>query len=99
GLVAWLLQVRTKGRWGNTQENAMALEALVAYYRKFEATVPDFTAAASLGKTEIATAQFRGRSIEAKSADVPMSTLLTATAPGTDYPLTFEKTGPGTLFY
>jgi hypothetical protein len=28
--------VEAKGRWGNTQENAWALEALVDYYRKFE---------------------------------------------------------------
>src|SRR4029078_6652883 len=42
GLVAWLLKARTNGRWGNTQENALALGALVSYYRRLEATVPDF---------------------------------------------------------
>ena len=49
-IVRWMLQVRDKGRWGNTQENALALEALVAYYRRFEATVPDFSAVVSLGE-------------------------------------------------
>ena len=34
-----------KGRWGNTQENALAMESLVDYYRKYEKEVPDFTAA------------------------------------------------------
>ena len=48
-LVAWLLRVRKDGRWGNTQENALALEALVSYYRRFESTVPNFTAVAKLG--------------------------------------------------
>jgi len=31
-LVSWLLQARKNGTWGNTQENALALEALVSYY-------------------------------------------------------------------
>ena len=50
-IVRWMLQVRDKGRWGNTQENALALEALVGYYRRFEATVPDFSAVVSLGQS------------------------------------------------
>src|SRR5207237_1692212 len=37
GLVRWLLAARRKGRWGNTQENALALEALVDYYKRAEA--------------------------------------------------------------
>ena len=39
-LVRWLVESRQKGRWGNTQENAWALEALVDYYRKFESVSP-----------------------------------------------------------
>ena len=35
GLVRWLLAARRNGRWGNTQENATALESLVGYYKKF----------------------------------------------------------------
>ena len=35
-LVRWLMGAREKGRWGNTQENAWALEALVDYYRKYK---------------------------------------------------------------
>ena len=49
GMVRWLMQVRKKGRWGNTQENAMAMESLVDYYRKYEKEVPDFTAVVTLG--------------------------------------------------
>src|SRR5205085_8009926 len=29
-MVRWLLEARQKGRWGNTQENAHAMEALVS---------------------------------------------------------------------
>src|SRR2546423_2249604 len=54
GMVAWLLQVRKDGRWGNTQENALALESLVSYYRRFEAAAPNFTAVAKLGATQVA---------------------------------------------
>ena len=99
GLVAWLLRARKNGRWGNTQENAMALEALVAYYRKFEATVPDFTATVALGTAPLTTARFQGRSADAKGTDVPMSSILAAAPPGTDQPLTFTRAGQGTLFY
>jgi len=99
GLVAWLLQARTKGRWGNTQENAMALESLVNYYRRFESTTPNFTASAAIGSSELASAQFRGRSTEAKGADLPMARVLAAAPAGTTQPLTFTRTGEGTLFY
>jgi alpha-2-macroglobulin len=99
GLVSWLLRSRKDGRWGNTQENALALEALVAYYRKFESVTPDFTATARLGLTPLATARFQGRSTEARATDVPMATLLASTPAGSGQPLTFTRDGAGTLFY
>ncbi len=99
GMVTWLLQARKDGRWGNTQENAMALESLVAYYRRFESTVPNFTAVANLGTTQIASAQFQGRSAEARGTDVPMSKVLASGPEGSEQPLTFTRTGTGTLFY
>jgi uncharacterized protein YfaS (alpha-2-macroglobulin family) len=98
-MVAWLMQARKNGRWGNTQENAIAMEALVTYYRRFESTVPNFTAVAKMGDTPVATAQFQGRSTDAKTADVPMAKLLTAGPAGTEQALTFTRDGQGTLFY
>src|SRR3954470_22331922 len=98
GLVTWLLRAREDGRWGNTQENALALEALVSYYRRFEAAVPDFTANASLGPSPIASAEFKGRSTEAKATEIPMARLA-AGASGSTQPLTFTREGTGTLFY
>ncbi len=41
-MVRWMMAARKDGRWGNTQENALAMEALVAYYRKFEGVVAGF---------------------------------------------------------
>jgi uncharacterized protein YfaS (alpha-2-macroglobulin family) len=99
GLVTWLLRSREGGRWGNTQENALALEALVAYYRRFESVTPDFTATARLGTTTVATARFQGRSTQARAADVPMTKLLAAAPGDAGQPLTFTREGAGTLFY
>jgi uncharacterized protein YfaS (alpha-2-macroglobulin family) len=98
-LVAWLMQARRKGRWGNTQENAMAMEALVAYYRAYEAATPSFTAVAKLGGTEIASVAFQGRSTQAKTTELPMPKLLATGAAGSEQPLTFTRNGTGTLFY
>ena len=98
-LVTWLLQARQRGRWGNTQENALALESLVWYYKRFESTVPNFTAVATLGATAIADARFEGRTTTATSAELPMSRLLETGPSGAEQPLTFTRTGSGTLFY
>jgi uncharacterized protein YfaS (alpha-2-macroglobulin family) len=99
GLVNWLLRVRQDGRWGNTQENALALEALVAYYRRFETVTPDFTASVRLGTAELAAGRFQGRSTEARATDIPMSRLAAAAPAGSEQPLTFTRNGTGTLYY
>jgi uncharacterized protein YfaS (alpha-2-macroglobulin family) len=99
-LVAWLLRARDKdGRWNNTQENAIALEALVSYYRRFESTVPDFTASVKIGTVQIASAAFKGRSTTAHTTDVPMTNLQTSASAGREQPLTLSRIGSGTLFY
>jgi hypothetical protein len=97
--VRWLLNARKNGRWGNTQENAIAMEALVAYYKKYESQVPDFRAVVKLASDEIARETFQGRSAEATTRDVPMATLAAKAAPGTERELSFSREGTGTLFY
>ncbi|HEX5107051.1 MAG TPA: MG2 domain-containing protein [Vicinamibacterales bacterium] len=98
-MVRWMMAARKDGRWGNTQENALAMEALVAYYRKYEPVVPDFRAVVSLGARELAREEFRGRSTESSTTRVPMAQVLAAGAAGTEIPLTFTRDGEGTLFY
>jgi alpha-2-macroglobulin len=98
-LVRWLMTARKDGRWGNTQENAYAMESLVAYYRKYESAVPDFSAAATLGDAEIAREQFTGRSTGSTAKELTMAQVLGAGAPGTSKPLAFSRAGTGTLFY
>ena len=95
-LVRWLMAAREEGRWGNTQENAWAMESLVAYYRKFERETPDFSAVVSLGVEELARTEFRGRSTQPVVREIPLSRL--AAAAGTR-PLEVSKQGTGTLFY
>ncbi len=97
-LARWLLAVRKHGRWDDTQENGVALEALVDYYRKYEAEAPDFRAAVTLGGRALDAGDFRGRSTEARKKDVPMREL-GATATDRPLDLVFRKEGAGTLFY
>src|SRR5262249_38205847 len=61
GLVRWLMAARKNGRWGNTQENAWAMQALVNYYRKYERVTPDFTATVRLDAQELVRDTFKGR--------------------------------------
>jgi uncharacterized protein YfaS (alpha-2-macroglobulin family) len=99
GLVRWMMAVRKNGRWGNTQENAYAMESLVNYYRKYESVVPDFGAVVTLGARELAREEFRGRSAEAATTNVPLALVLAAGKPGTAVPMNFAREGNGTLFY
>jgi alpha-2-macroglobulin len=96
-IVRWLMAARKNGRWGNTQENAIAMQALVNYYRKYEAQSPNFTATVRLGTEDLVRATFKGRSTEATIKDVPMTTLAKAGAAPRD--LTLRRDGDGTLFY
>ena len=99
-IVRWMMAARKNGRWGNTQENAHAMESLVAYYRRYEPTVPDFTGVALLGERVVAREQFKGRSTQAASHDIPMTRdARDGVRPGSRAPLTFTRDGAGTLFY
>ncbi|HEY0142975.1 MAG TPA: alpha-2-macroglobulin family protein [Thermoanaerobaculia bacterium] len=99
-MVRWLMQVRKDGRWGNTQENAWAMSALVDYYRKYESEVPDYAAVVTLGAEELAREPFRGRSTVAKTRDFTMQQVLAKGSAGQQIPLVFTREGAaGTLFY
>ena len=98
-MVRWLLAARKNGRWDNTQDNATALESLVAYYRAFEADAPDMTATVALGSATIGTASFRGRSTVAQSVTLAMPDLLRAISAGTTGDLDLSRAGTGRLYY
>jgi alpha-2-macroglobulin len=98
-IVRWMMAARKDGRWGNTQENALAMEALVAYYRKFEAAPPDFRAVVALGGEDVARQEFKGRTTVSSVTQLPMSKVLAQGPAGSMRPLTFSREGTGTLFY
>jgi uncharacterized protein YfaS (alpha-2-macroglobulin family) len=98
-MVRWLLKVREKGRWGNTQENAQGMEALVDYYRALEKEVPDFSAVVVLSGRTLAKRSFARRSAEAAESSVPMKEILRKGRPGEPLDLEFSKSGAGRLFY
>jgi hypothetical protein len=72
------------------------MESLVDYYKKYEATVPDFIGTVNWGGETIATETFKGRTTEATSKEFSMADLLRR--PGTSS-IVFQRDGVGTLFY
>jgi hypothetical protein len=98
-MARWLLAARKDGRWGNTQENGVALEALVDYYKKSEAEAPDFRGVVSLGGETLARPEFHGRSALAQATDMPMKQLAGKGTAGRRLELGFRREGTGTLFY
>jgi uncharacterized protein YfaS (alpha-2-macroglobulin family) len=98
GLVRWLIASRKNGRWGNTQENAIAMQALVNYYRKYESETPNFTASIRLGTEDLLRETFKGRSATATVKDVPMAQLARMPASSATE-LTVRRDGDGTAFY
>ncbi len=58
-VVNGLLAHRTKGRWGNTQENVFVLLTLDRYFNTYESQTPDFVARIWLGDTYAGSNEFR----------------------------------------
>jgi hypothetical protein len=91
-MVRWLMNARKNGRWNDTQENAWTLEALVDFYRKYEAETPDFVANVTLGTDTLVRETFKGRTTEAKKFEMPIERVKSGT-------LAFTRDGAGTLYY
>ncbi|MCR5661324.1 MAG: hypothetical protein K6G50_04225, partial [bacterium] len=93
-LVRGLLNHRTKGRWGSTQENVFILMALDRYFNVYENIEPDFVARLWLGDNYAGEHKYKGRSADYHETFVPMKDLSTT---GSD--LLISKDGPGRLYY
>ena len=99
-VVNGLLAHRTKGRWGNTQENVFVLLALDRYFNTYEAQTPDFVARFWLGNTYAGSNEFRGRTTDLYETLIPMNYVLSETsAGGGTQDLILSKDGPGRLYY
>ena len=95
-LVRGLLAHRTKGHWGSTQENVFILLALDKYFNAFEKVTPNFVTRVWLGNTYAGEESFKGRSIESKVLNIPMSYL---TEQGGTSNLLIDRQGDGRLYY
>ena len=74
-LVSGLLADRKRGRWLNTQENVFILLALDRYFQAFEKATPDFIARSWVGDRFAGEHRFRGRSVDRRHVEIPMSVL------------------------
>jgi uncharacterized protein YfaS (alpha-2-macroglobulin family) len=97
-VVNGLLAHKTKGRWGNTQENVFVLLTLDRYFNTYEWQTPDFVARIWLGNTYAGGNEFRGRTTDLYETLIPMNYVLNETASGTS-DLILGKEGPGRLYY
>ncbi len=95
-LVRGLLDNRTKGAWSNTQENVFILLALDKYFKAFEKVTPDFVTRIWLGNTYAGDEAFKGRSIDSKLLNIPMSYLVDQ---GGTSNLILDRQGAGRLYY
>lgn len=98
-VVNGLLAHRTRGRWGNTQENVFVLLALDRYFRTYENQTPDFVARLWLGQTYAGQSEFRGRTTEQHEIQIPMDFLLSQNTSGGIQDLILSKEGSGRLYY
>jgi len=99
-VVNGLLAHRTKGRWGNTQENVFVLLALDRYFNTYETETPDFVARLWLGDTYVGSNEFVGRTTERHETLIPMTYVLSETSSGGGtQDLIISKEGQGRLYY
>ncbi len=95
-IARYLTDVRKGGAYRNTQEAAYALMGLAELVRVKERTAPGFAARVSLGDKELASAEFRKRTLEVVSKKVPIAELPSS---GKQLPLSFKVDGTGSLYY
>ena len=98
-LVRWLLAARQNGRWGNTQENATALEALVGYYKTFEAEIAEHDRDASPRADADRHGDVPRRSSTAQSVRLAMPDLLRQVAAGAEARARDQPRRHGPLYY
>jgi hypothetical protein len=99
-VVNGLLAHRTKGRWGNTQENVFVLLALDRYFSVFESQTPEFVARIWLADTYVGSHEYVGRTTERHETTIPMAYLADEAAGASPVQdLVLAKEGPGRLYY
>ena len=95
-MARYLLNNSKKGYWDSTHTTAAVLNALFKYIKVNEKEVPDFTATVMLGKNQLLSHDFKGRTSEKAEKNLPITDLMNLTGPTE---LVFNKLGDGRLYY
>ena len=99
-----LLSSLRRGSWGNTSNTGWALQAFAELFESEQPMEADFSAEVKLGGSSLASQRFKGLSRRPWQQQVSPAELLALAArepaaKGGVLPLSFEKTGSGTLYY
>jgi uncharacterized protein YfaS (alpha-2-macroglobulin family) len=94
-VVRWLIDRQKNGCWRSTQENWYVVDALATYFKVYEKEEPNFTAEVRLAGGELMKELFKGRTLDTRFKEMPLSDLQR----GALYPIDFLKHGPGRLYY
>ncbi|MHC5028909.1 MAG: alpha-2-macroglobulin family protein, partial [Planctomycetota bacterium] len=94
-MIRYLIRSRQSGWWRSTQDNAVVVDALKTFYRRFEGEEPDFTAQVLMAGEEILSETFRGRSMGAVSRDIGLEKFAALES----VPVEIAATGTGRLYY
>jgi len=94
-LARGVLDGRHHGRWGSTQENLVALQAMRRYFDTYEKVTPNYTGKLWFGTASYAEQPFIGRSNARATASLDWTTLI----PGSTHDLALAKDGPGRMYY
>ncbi|CAF0889863.1 unnamed protein product [Adineta ricciae] len=87
---------KVKGAWKSTQENCFVLIALEKYFHIKEKDTPDFVAKIWLDNDYCGQHQYKGRTTNTTTVDIPMKVVLSQS---NDKNLIMQKDGRGRLYY
>ncbi|CAF1121901.1 unnamed protein product [Rotaria sordida] len=95
---------KVKGAWKSTQENCFVLIALDKYFRIKEKDTPDFVANIWLDNDYCGQHQYKGRTTNTYTVNIPMKAILSSSSSNTninnsDKNLVMQKDGNGRLYY
>jgi uncharacterized protein YfaS (alpha-2-macroglobulin family) len=94
-LARGLLDGRTRGRWGSTQDNLAVMQAMRRYFDTYEKVTPSFTGKLWLGKAAYAQQAFVGRSLARAQTTIGWPAL----GPGSTHDVALVKDGAGRMYY
>ena len=99
-LLFTLMKNQSMGYWKNTASTAKVLEAIYTYIKMRNLDNTDFTATASLNGKNFMKEDFTGVGAKPKTLVLPFENeVISSLEKDKTIPITFEKNGPGQLYY